>query len=114
MIESKLTAVKVEPGASSSSSSKKRGKKKGKSGKDKVKVTKNKWQGATADFGDETKVFALKNELEPERHVSYKMTVQAAEVFAAVKSFGASQGTVLRGIIEHSPSGHHRNHSFGA
>ena len=84
MSESKEGTVKMEEG---SSNRKKKDKKKGKNkekNKEKAKAPKNKWQGATADFGED-KVFALKNELGTDRHVSYKVTAEAAEVFAAVK-----------------------------
>ena len=84
MSETKSSST-PEQQATSSSNSNNRKKNKGKQkGKGKVNVAKSKWKGATADLGED-KVFALKNELGSDRQVSYKVTVEAAEVFAAVK-----------------------------
>jgi hypothetical protein len=96
MSESKEGTVKMEEGTTSSNR-KKKGKNKGKNkdkSKEKAKAPKNKWKGATADFGED-KVFALKNELGGDRHVSYKVTVEAAEVFAAVKFPKSSKSMAL-------------------
>ena len=79
-----MSEVTSPPTTNTPSSGNQNRKKKGKKGKDKVKTSKSKLKGATTDLGDD-KVFALKNELGADRVISYKTTVEAAEVFAAVK-----------------------------